>query len=138
MNMKELKRNCLKEILDVVTAKDEKTFLVSVEYVKNYKGTVLGKVHKYGYGNCAEIFLIKNKFKQDVNNEWTWNSFNEAKKKIKKIGESSQRVFHLKKGLKIAFKYHMFLDYNFDEIITPKWFALYNEWFESFQATKSS
>ena len=42
---------CLKEILDSVTAEDEATTLLILEYVKHYKGAVLGPVHKDGYGN---------------------------------------------------------------------------------------
>ncbi len=125
------RKKCLDEILNAVTPEDEKNYLLSVEYIKNYKGVVIGPVHKDGYGNCVDVFLTKNKFELDTTDEWTWNSFKEAKKKIEKKENSSQRVFHVKKGLRIAFEHEMLVDSCFNSISNPKWYVLYNEWFDS-------
>ena len=97
-------RKCLDEILAAVTPEDEERFLLSVEYLKNYKGVVIGPIHEDWYGNCVDVFLTKNKFPgKDENYIYTWNSFDEAKKKIEGKENTSQRVFHVKEGLKIAF-----------------------------------
>ena len=128
-------KNYLKEILAAVSREDEKNYLLDLEYVKHYKGVVLGPVHKDGYGNWATTFRTKSvtphHFDDDTSDDYTWNSFKEAKKKLEKCENSSSRVFHVKKGLKIAFKHAMYLDeFSLDEI-KPRWYSLYHEWFKS-------
>ena len=44
-------KNYLKEILAAVSREDEKNYLLDLEYMKHYKGVVLGPIHKDGYGN---------------------------------------------------------------------------------------
>ena len=97
----------LKEILDSVTAEDEATTLLILEYVKHYKGAVLGPVPKDGYGNVFSAFPVVYKPLLIDDEELTWSNFREARRKQEKQKNSSQKVFHLKKGLKIAFKHEM-------------------------------
>lgn len=127
-------KKCLKEILAAVSREDEKNYLLDLEYVKHYKGVVLGPIHKDGYGNWVTVFETKSVTphlsEDDTSDDYTWNSFKEAKQKLEKCENSSSRVFHIKKGLKIAFKHVMYLD---DGILdaTPRWYSLYVEWFKS-------
>lgn len=138
-------KKCLKEILAAVSREDEKNYLLDLEYVKHYKGVVLGPIHKDGYGNWVTVFKIKSVTphlsEDDTSDDYTWNSFKEAKKKLEKYENSSSRVFHIKKGLKIAFKHVMYLDGDMLDEIKPSWYCLYNEWFmsrgEYMQAHKS-
>ena len=123
-------KRCLKEILDSVTAKDEATTLLILEYVKHYKGAVLGPVHKDGYGNTFfALPIIYNPLLID-DEELTWNSFREAKLKQEKQKNSGQKVFHLKKGLKIAFKHEMCLPDYYESGPHPKWMDLYGQWYK--------
>ena len=128
-------KKCLKEILAAVSKEDEKNYLLDLEYVKHYKGVVLGPIHKDGYGNWATTFRTKNitphHFDDDTSDDYTWNSFKEAKKKLQKCENSCSRVFHIKKGLKIAFKHVMYLDGAMLDEIKPRWYSLYHEWFKS-------
>ena len=127
-------QKCLDEILAAVTPEDEERFLLSVEYLKNYKGVVIGPIHEDWYGNCVDVFLTKNKFPGKYENYiYTWNSFDEAKRKIEGKENTSQRVFHVKEGLKIAFEHGMLVDECFSSQCKefPKWYVLYNEWFDS-------
>ena len=128
-------KNYLKEILAAVSREDEKNYLLDLEYVKHYKGVVLGPIHKDGYGNWVTVFKTKSVTphlsEDDTSDNYTWNSFKEAKKKLEKCENSSSRVFHIKKGLKIAFKHVMYLDGDMLDEIKPRWYSLYVEWFKS-------
>lgn len=118
---------CLNEIINVVTPEDEKTFFLNLEYLKDYKGTVIGKIHDDWFGNIFDVFLAKNTSKLD--DSYTWNSFKEAKKKLEGKENPSSKCFPLKKGLKIAFEHEMVLNNCYpDSIVEPKWVTLYNEW----------
>ena len=138
-------KKCLKEILAAVTKEDEKNYLLEVEYVKHYKGVVLGPIYKDGYGNYVTVHKTKSvtiKLDEDDTDEsYTWNSFKEARIKLEKCENSGSRAFHVKKGLKVAFKHAMFLDDVFLDGIKPLWFNLYTEWlhsrYEYIQAHKS-
>lgn len=122
-------KRCLKEILDSVTAEDEATTLLILEYVKHYKGAILGPVHKDGYGNTFSALPIVHKPLLD-DEDLTWSSFKEAKKKQEKQKNSGQKVFHLKKGLKIAFKHEMCLPDYYEKDIHPEWMNLYGQWYK--------
>lgn len=128
-------KKCLKGILAAVSKEDEKNYLLDLEYVKHYKGVVLGPIHKDGYGNWVTVFKIKSVTphlsEDETSDDYTWNSFKEAKKKLEKCENSSSRVFHIKKGLKIAFKHVMYLDGAMQDEINPRWYSLYVEWFKS-------
>ena len=128
-------KNYLKEILAAVSREDEKNYLLALEYVKHYKGVVLGPIHKDGYGNWVTVFETKSVThhlsEDSTSDDYTWNSFKEAKKKLEKCENSSSRVFHIKKGLKIAFKHVMYLDGDMLDEIKPHWYSLYGEWFKS-------
>lgn len=128
-------KNYLKEILATISREDEKNYLLDLEYVKHYKGVVLGPIHKDGYGNWVTVFKTKsvtpNLSEDGTSDDYTWNSFKEAKKKREKCENSSSRVFHVKKGLKIAFKHVMYLDGDMLDEIKPHWYSLYGEWFKS-------
>ena len=128
-------KKCLKEILAAVSKEDEKNYLLDLEYVKHYKGVVLGPIHKDGYGNWITVFKTKSVTPHlsgdDTSDDYTWNSFKKAKQKLEKCENSSSRVFHIKKGLKIAFKHVMYLDGDMLDEIKPRWYCLYNEWFMS-------
>ena len=123
-------KHCLKEILDSVTAEDEATTLLILEYVKHYKGAVLGPVHKDGYGNVFSAFPVVYKPLLIDDEELTWSNFREARRKQEKQKNSSQKVFHLKKGLKIAFKHEMCLPDYYEDGPRPKWMVLYGQWYE--------
>ena len=124
MNCLNAKKRCLKEILAAVTPEDEKRFFLGLEYVKNYNGIVISPVHKDGYGNECDLMPM---ISFNVDPEWTWGSFKEAKKILEK---SPWKVFRLKKGIKIAFKHEMMLpDCYYDDDPKPKWLTLYGEWF---------
>lgn len=122
-------KQCLKEILDSVTAEDEAKTLLILEYVKHYKGAVLGPVHKDGYGNVFSAFPVVHRPLID-DEGLTWNSFREARRKQEKQKNSGQKVFHLKKGLKIAFKHELCLPDYYEDGPHPKWMALYGQWYE--------
>ena len=128
-------KNYLKEILAAVSREDEKNYLLDLEYMKHYKGVVLGPIHKDGYGNWVTVFETKSVTphlsEDDTSDEYTWNDFKAAKKKLEKCENSSSRVFHIKKGLKIAFKHVMYLDDGILDETPPCWYSLYVEWFKS-------
>lgn len=126
MNFHDGKKRCLQEILDAVTPEDEKNSFLGLEYVKNYKGTILGPVYKDGYGNeCDLMFVVS----VDEDPEWAWNSFKEAK--IVLEHKRPWKVFHLKKGIKIAFKHEMVLPDAFSSSgDIPEWVRLYGEWYK--------
>lgn len=130
MNYLNRNKRCLKEILDSVTTEDETMTLLILEYVKHYKGAVLGPVHKDGYGNVFSAFPVIHKPLLINDEEFTWNSFKEAKRKQEKQENSGQKVFHLKKGLKIAFSHEMCLPDYYENGPHPKWMTLYGQWYE--------
>lgn len=118
---------CLDEILAAVTPEDEEMFFLNLEYLKNYNGIVIGQIHDDWFGNIFDVFLTKNKGRFD--DLYTWNSFEEAKRKLECRDNSSSKCFTLKAGLKIAFKHEMVLsDCYPNTIVEPKWVTLYNEW----------
>ena len=121
---------CLKEILDSVTAEDEATTFLILEYVKHYKGAVLGPVHKDGYGNTFFALPTVHKSLLTDDKNLTWSSFREAKRKQEKQKNSGQKVFHLKKGLKIAFKHEMCLPDYYEDGRHPEWMNLYGQWYK--------
>lgn len=122
-------KRCLQEILDAVTPEDEASTLLILEYVKHYKGVILGPVSKDGYGNVFDSFPIV--YRSPIGDEtYCWNSFKEAKRMREKEKNSAQKIFHLKKGLKIAFKHEMVLSDYYDEGPHPKWVELYGQWFK--------
>ena len=119
-------KKCLNEILNAITPEDEKLFFLNIEYLKNYKGTVIGKIHNDFFGNIFDVFLTKN---ISENKLYNWNSFKEAKKKLEGIENPSSKCFPLRKGLKIAFKHEMVLNDCYPNSVSePKWVTLYNEW----------
>lgn len=120
----------LKEILDSVTAEDEAATLLILEYVKHYKGAVLGPVHKDGYGNTFFALPVVHRPLLIDDEELTWSSFQEAKRKQEKQKNSGQKVFHLKKGLRIAFNHRMCLPDYYEDGPHPKWVDLYGRWYE--------
>ena len=119
-------KKCLNEILNAITPEDEKLFFLNIEYFKNYKGTVIGKIHNDFFGNIFDVFLTKN---ISENKLYNWNSFKEAKKKLEGIENPSSKCFPLRKGLKIAFTHEMALNDCYPNSVSePKWVTLYNEW----------
>ena len=119
-------KKCLNEILNAITSEDEKLFFLNIEYLKNYKGTVIGKIHNDFFGNIFDVFLTKN---ISENKLYNWNSFKEAKKKLEGKENPSSKCFPLRKGLKIAFKHEMVLNDCYPNGVSePKWVTLYNEW----------
>ena len=120
-------KKCLDEILNAVTPEDEKLFFLNIEYLKNYDGVVIGQVHNDGFGNIFDVFLTKNIGSLD--DLYTWNSFEEAKKKLEGQENPSSKCFSLKEGLRIGFEHEMVLsDCYPDNVPEPKWVSLYNEW----------
>lgn len=120
-------KKCLDEILNAVTPEDEKMFFLNIEYLKNYNGAVIGPIHKDGFGNIFDVFLTKNIGSLD--DLYTWNSFEEAKKKLEGQENPSSKCFSLKEGLRIGFEHEMVLsDCYPDTVFEPKWVSLYNEW----------
>ena len=127
MNYLDGNKKCLAEILDAVTPEDEKNSFLILEYVKNYTGIVIGPIHEDGYGNTFELFYTK--MHSDLDEIYNWDNFKEAKKQLKKIKDFPEKIFHLKKGIKIAFEHEMMLpacDYKEPQ---PKWVQLYGEWY---------
>lgn len=117
----------LDEILNAVTPEDEKLFFLNIEYLKNYDGVVIGQIHSDGFGNIFDVFLTKNIGSLD--DLYTWNSFEEAKKKLEGQENPSSKCFSLKEGLRIGFEHEMVLsDCYPDSVPEPKWVTLYNEW----------
>ena len=128
MNYLDGNKKCLAEILAAVTKEDEKNSFVTLEYItKGHTGIVIGPIHEDGYGNTFELFSIKERCELDE--FFNWDSFKEAKKKMKKAKYPLGRVFHLKKGIKIAFEHEMVLPDCYDEGPKPKWVELYGEWY---------
>ena len=120
-------KKCLDEILNAVTPEDEKLFFLNIEYLKNYDGVVIGQIHNDGFGNIFDVFLTKNIGSLD--DLYTWNSFEEAKKKLEGQENPSSKCFSLKEGLRIGFEHEMVLsDCYPDNVPEPKWVSLYNEW----------
>ena len=120
-------KKCLDEILNAVTPEDEKLFFLNIEYLKNYDGVVIGQIHNDGFGNIFDVFLTKNTGSLD--DLYTWNSFEEAKKKLEGQENPSSKCFSLKEGLRIGFEHEMVLsDCYPDNVPEPKWVSLYNEW----------
>lgn len=74
------------------TRRRENIFL---EYLKDYKGTVIGKIHDDWFGNIFDVFLAKNI--SELDDSYTWNSFKEAKKKLEGKENPSSKCFPLKK-----------------------------------------
>ena len=52
-------KNYLKEILAAVSREDEKNYLLDLEYMKHYKGVVLGPINKDGNGKWVNVFETK-------------------------------------------------------------------------------
>lgn len=126
MNYLNGNKKCLAEILAAVTPEDEKTSFLGLEYVKHYKGTIIGQVCEDGYGNECDLFSTVS---VDEDPEWAWSSFKEAKKTLEKNGP--WKVFHLKKGIKIAFEHEMVLPdaYCSSDTLVPEWVRLYGQWY---------
>ena len=124
MNYLNGNKACLAEILAAITPEDEKNYLLALEYVKRYKGPFIGAAWKDGYGNECELFPIPF---QSAIDDTHWESFRGAKKLLKK--DNYWKIFHVKKGIKIAFEHEMLLAGLANEF-KPKWAKLYDEWFE--------
>mgnify|MGYP001009686470 CR=1 FL=1 len=127
MNYLDGNKKCLAEILDAVTPEDEKNSFLILEYVKNYTGIVIGPIHEDGYGNTFELFYTK--MHSDLDEIYNWDNFKEAKKQLNKLESPHDKIFHLKKGIKIAFEHEMMLPDCEDEGPKPRWVELYGEWY---------
>ncbi len=120
-------KKCLDEILAAVTPEDEEQYFCNVEYLEHYNGVVIGKIHDDWFGNIFEVFQTKNQWKSS--DFYTWNSFEEAKKRLEGKDNPASKCFRLKEGLRIAFEHEMILSelYDGDD---PKWVVLYNKWLD--------
>ena len=128
MNYLDGNKKCLAEILAAITPEDEKNSFVALEYIpKNYTGIVIGPIHEDGYGNTFELLHTKEQW--DLDEFFNWDSFKEAKKKMKKAKYPLGKVFHLKRGIKIAFEHEMVLPACHYDEPQPKWVQLYGEWY---------
>ncbi len=126
--MNYLERNkCLDEILKAVTPEDEATTFLAVEYVKNYKGAIIGPIHEDGYGNWAELLPIKSSLK-GVDNEYDWETFEAARKKLEFKKNTSRKCFPLKEGIVVAFEHEMVADTLLENGYEPLWLKKYLEW----------
>ena len=127
MNYLNGNKKCLQEILDAVTPEDEKNYFVALEYVKGYTGIFIGPRHEDGYGNTFELFPVKKRCELDE--IYNWDNFKKAKKQLNKLESPHDKIFHLKKGIKIAFEHEMVLPDCYYEEPQPKWVQLYGEWY---------
>lgn len=127
MNYLDGNEKCLAEIFAAITPEDDKNYLLALDYVKHYKGPFIGTAWKDGYENECELFPIP--FQStliDIEPDYHWESFRGAKKLLKK--DNYWKIFHVKKGIKIAFEHEMLLA-SFANDMKPKWARLYDEWF---------
>ena len=124
-------KKCLDEILAAVKPEDEEQYFCNVEYLEHYNGVVLGEIHDDWFGNIFEVFETKNKWviNGKIDDFYTWNSFEEAKKRFEEKDNPASKCFRLKEGLRIAFEHEMILSelYDGDD---PKWVVLYNKWLD--------
>lgn len=85
-----------KKILDSITPElEDKYFVLSEYFGDNYRGSVIGRISRNGYGNTALIFPLNDKRFPETKNFETLNAYYKDK---------GMQVLHLKEGLEVMFR----------------------------------